>query len=241
MKGEKDTVRPVSSRRVVLLVLAVLALGAAGYWFVTKIWAEYVRAELAEQNTEQGFIEISVGGVPLRIPIENVDNRRRHYSGNRDSFHLRFQLPDFRPNLQEDGTAIYDNAHPPDSVVVMLNIMRRHGYAGNEKALQIFTKDAINPAGEPGPYGLTLYRMKDETPHHGSKFYAYHFDDGTMLLLRCGSPETSPSPGCNTISYYRMPGLDIYYRYKIQHLKDWRKIHDRLVSLVEGFKSEARQ
>lgn len=170
------------------------------------------REAIAERNIERGFIEISIDDIPLKIPIEFVPRQQAHFDGERSSFGFGLKYSNYQPNPKVFGQ-------------IYVNIQKKHEYIGKKKVLEVWGLDL---EGQEWKFGLTYHPPKRKIQNNALKFYSFKFDQDDRLNLSCGGI-------CYTKYYRGLNDVDIYYRYSVDQLENWREIHDHVVGLVKNF------
>ena len=242
MTAGQDMNSTISPRSGWLLPLAVFAVTAVlsaivlGYYLVPAP-ISFIE-EHPEPTAKTDLVFLSVNGMRLAIPANYIVYRRTRLGGARDDVDLFASLPHFHgysdANSQEFAS---DSAN--SAIVYMLVRATPIGMGETERLQRIYMNFIVDPKGQPGPYGLTEYRFRDDSGYRDQDLFVGAVR-GRIAVFRCerAGPRV-PGPSCTRdIKLKRTVALA--FRFKRDRLADWRNISDGVSALIQTFRTRAR-
>ncbi len=192
--------------------------------------------EHASPTSRTDPVAITVGEMKLIIPANFITYASARQSGPRKEIALFTTYPEFKGYSDWNASAFSGNA--ADSPVIFLLLREEQFKMSEAERLQrIYTTYFTNPAGKPGPFGLTEYTFRDDSGYHNEDLFVGQ-DSGQPVVLRCVrfSAEV-PSPSC--LRDMRL-GHDVAltYRFKRANLGHWQDIIHGVDKLVASFETK---
>lgn len=222
---------------IVLMIAA--ALGAGAYLFLAGPSVEEVRGNIQgntySPSSDPSRARITVDGAEFSIPGNYTMHRRSRRSGDHENVPMHALLPNLEPWSAEKSREFSSNLADARVIRFTLSVDRdRMQY--EEKFERGIRPRADNPAGEPGPYGLTQYTFSPGTGYDGTEWYSANLPDGKLLVMRC-DPSANSDFGSTCVRVTRLSdGVGLTYRFKRSQLERWRETDDRLAELIASFR-----
>lgn len=229
MKPERDHVIRQHSGWLIPLgfALAILALSAG-------FLAWYLRpGPLAGAPTASDApVALSVGGLRLEVPANYIAAARA--GGARETLALAALLPDMRGYSEREARLFAGNA--PDSAVVRLLFKADpNSLDAAQRLARVYRPSIADPAGAPGPFGLTRYDFKPDSPYDRDDLFAGTGGAGLVIILCERGDAALPSPNCLASGGPPSPNVDLSFRFKRAWLSHWREIASGVGGLVTRF------
>jgi hypothetical protein len=178
-------------------------------------------------------ISLEVQKLKLVIPANYILYASARQGGPRKEVALAAKLPDFHGYSDWYASTFADNSS--DSPVIYLLIREDTlNITEAERLKRIYLSYVADPAGKPGPFGLTQYAFRDDSGYHGEDLYVGQTAKGPVVLrcVRFGPQVTSPS----CLRDIRLGHhVALTYRFKRAHLAQWQDIANGIDTLVGSF------
>lgn len=189
--------------------------------------------EHAAPTSRTDKVALSVNGLKFDVPANYIKFASARQGGPRKEVALFTTFPDFEGYSDSNASDFSDNA--ADSPVIFL-LLREEQYKISEadRLQRVYMSYITNPAGKPGPFGLTQYVFRDDSGYHGEDLFVGQ-DDGKPVVLRCVRFSAQvPSPSC--LRDIRL-GHDVAlsYRFKRAQLGHWADIIHGVDKLIASF------
>jgi hypothetical protein len=233
---------PIRRRSGWLIPLAVFAVTSVLSIFVLLYYLFPAPASFIEEHpaptARTDPTSLTVGAVRLAIPANYVLYRSAREGGMRNAVALFALLPDLRGYSDDSAQAFASNA--ADSRVVYLLIREEPiDLDESERLARIYLSFVSDPAGKPGPFGLTVYSFRNDSGYRGEDLFVGNTAGGTVVMRCVRFSAQVPSPSClRDIRLKRNVALS--YRFKRSHLDAWRDIASGVAALVQSFRVHAR-
>ena len=189
-------------------------------------------------TTQTGPVNFTVGDVAFTVPSNYFMYRSAREGGTRKDVSLVTLLPDFRGYTSDEAQTFNDQSADSPVIYILLR-SEPLNLPEKERLKRIYMAYVANPAGEPGPFGLTQYTFRGDSGYRGEDLFVGQTASG-LAVIRCGrfSPEL-PSPSC--LRDRRLTkGVAVTYRFKRANLGQWREIAAGIDRLIEGFRARAK-
>lgn len=192
--------------------------------------------EHAAPTSRTDLVALSVNGMNFTIPANYILYARARQGGAMQKVELFTALPDFQGYSDWHSSEFSGNA--ADSPVIFLLLRNAESDLSEENRLQrVYMSYLTDPAGKPGPFGLTQYTFREDSGYHNEDLFAGQ-QNGKTILLRCVrfSAEVS-SPSC----LREMPlghGVVLTYRFKRANLGRWQEIASGVDKLLASFRTK---
>jgi hypothetical protein len=192
--------------------------------------------EHAAPTSRTDPVAVQVGELKFNIPANYITLASARQSGPRKEIALFTIFPDFKGYSDWNAAAFTGNA--ADSPVIFLLLREEQFKISEAERLQrIYLGYVTDPAGKPGPFGLTEYTFRDDSGYHAEDLFVGQ-DNGQPVILRCVrfSAEV-PSPSCLRDERF---GHDVAltYRFKRANLGRWQDIVHGVDNLVASFETK---
>jgi hypothetical protein len=229
-------VHPHSSWILPAIFVVVAALIAGGVFiYLTGPTVEELQGNVPQPTSAADTADIRIDGVLFRVPANYTKFRRSRYDGDQDDLPLHALLPNLSPWSPGDARAFASDAKDARVVHFTLEIDRAR-LTYQEKFERGIKPDALNPEGEPGPFGLTQYKFGPGSSYENTEWFAATLEDGSSFVMRC-DPSANPDFGsrCTRVTRLR-DNIGLNYNFKRAHLAQWKQIDAAILALVESFR-----
>ncbi|MGB8365656.1 MAG: hypothetical protein ACLQUZ_08385 [Rhizomicrobium sp.] len=183
-------------------------------------------------------VALSVGSMRLRIPANYILYKSARQGGPRKDVALITSFPDYRGYSDWQSQLLASNA--ADSPVIYMLIREDPlNLTEAERLQRIYLNFVTDPAGKPGPFGLTQYTFRDDSGYRGEDLFVGE-TPGAPVVLRCVRfSQQVPSPSCLREIQLKH-GVVLSYRFKRAHLADWLAIAGGIDALIHSFRAHAK-
>lgn len=227
--------RPAWIIPLLVLVGVLIFSGAFLYYYFGPTPAEILgqdpRASAAEAK-----IEVIVGNTRFLIPEHYTRYPSQRAGGRQKAMDMHALLPDLAPWSPDRQDEFTDNS--VRSGVVYFSLREKAAPLNSARRFKtIYSKYLSAGEPQPGPDGLELYTFNERSGYAGQDLLVGKDAEDRMTLLLCDRRSALvESPNCSR-SLLLGPNLELDYRYKREHLDDWRAIDDAVTSLVRDLES----
>jgi hypothetical protein len=230
-----DTIRQRSGWLIPIGVFAVTAVLSAMVllFYLAPAPASFIEEHPAPTSRADP-IALSVGGVTLTIPANYILYKSARQGGPRKDVALVASFPDFRGYSDWQSQLFTGNA--ADSPIIYMLIREEPlNLTEAERLQRIYMNFVSDPAGEPGPFGLTQYTFRDDSGYRGEDLFVGETPAGPVVLQCVRFSQRVPSPSC--LRDVRLKhGVALSYRFKRAHLADWHAIAKGIDTLIRSFR-----
>ncbi len=233
-RGNEDTVRQRSGWLIpaaVFIVTAALSALILLYYLVPRPTSFIDEAPSPTTRTDP--IALSVAKLNLVIPANYILYASTRQGGPRKEVALATKLPGFGGYSDWYASTFADNS--ADSPVIYLLIREDQlNFTEADRLKRIYLSYVADPAGKPGPFGLTQYSFRDDSGYRNEDLYVGETAKGPVVLLcvRFGPQVTSPS----CLRDLRLGHhVAMNYRFKRAHLAQWQDIANGVDTLIASF------
>ena len=162
-------------------------------------------------------------------------HRRSRSSGDHDDAPLHGLIPNIEP--WSAAKAVEFSSNLANARVIRFTLaVDRARLKYEEKFDKGIRPLADNPAGEPGPFDLTMYKFSQGTGYENTEWFSSQRSDGTMLVIRCDA-SANKDFGSNCLSMTRLrDDIGLTYRFKRSQLEYWKATDTKLMALIESFR-----
>jgi hypothetical protein len=183
-------------------------------------------------------ITLNVGKLSLIVPANFIVYRSARQGGDRKDLALFTTYPDFHGYTQGDAQAFTSNA--ADAPVIYM-LIRKESVSITEaqRLKRIYMAYVTDPAGTPGPFGLTQYVFRDDSGYRGEDLFVGN-QEGKPIVMRCVRfSQEVPSPSCLR-DIRLIKGVALSYRFKRANLAHWQEIAEGVEGLIKSFEERAK-
>lgn len=184
-------------------------------------------------TSRSDVVALSVNGRPFRIPANYLPYVVARQGGAQKEIEIFALLPGLSGWSNWDAEAFTSNA--ADSKVVYLTLHQdRVGLSEAEKLSRVYLDYLQDRQGRPGPFGLRQYRFREDTGYRNEDLFVGTGEKGPVVMRCVRTSHEVPSPSClREILIAR--GVALSYRFKREHLSQWREIAVKVDKLMTGF------
>lgn len=232
-----DTVKQRSGWLIPIAVFVVTAVLSA---VILLLYLAPTPASFIEEHpsptSRADPISLSVNGLRLTIPANYIIYASARQGGPRKDVALFTTYPDFKGYSDWESSTFTSNA--ADSPVIYMLVREEDLDLKEADRLQrIFLAYVVDPAGKPGPFGLTEYTFRDDSNSgYRSQDLFVGQDAHGPIVMQCDRfSQQDLSPSC--LRDVRVKhGVALTYRFKRAHLANWHEIADGIAGLIAQFK-----
>ncbi len=234
-----DTIRQRSGW---LIPIGVFALTAVLSAMVLLFYLAPTPASFIEEHpaptSRTDVVTISVGAVTLRVPANYILYKSARQGGTRKDVALVTSFPDYRGYSDWQSQLFAGNA--ADSPVIYMLVREEPlDFTEAERLQRIYLNFVADPAGKPGPFGLTQYTFRDDSGYRGEDLFVSE-NSAQPVIFRCDRfSQQDPSPSCLRDMLLKR-GVALTYRFKRAHLADWLAIANGIDALIHSFRAHPR-
>ncbi len=151
--------------------------------------------EHAAPTSRTDMVTLTVHSTKFGIPANYIMFARARQGGPAKEVQLFTTYPDFKGYTDWDASSFSGNA--ADSPVIFILLREEQFKISEAERLQrIYMTYVSDPAGKPGPFGLTQYVFRDDSGYHGEDLFVGQ-QNGKPVVLRCVRfSQQVPSPSC---------------------------------------------
>lgn len=220
-----------------LIPLAVFVVTAALSSLILAYYLAPTPPELMEEQPaptdDTALVALHVGETGFHIPANYLPFASTRKNARFDAVSLVALLPGlegYALNHAQD----FANAGPDSNVINMKLRSDKNARSEEEQMQRIYLPQVVSPDGTPAMYGLTHYAFKPDAGYPDEELFVGMTNAGIMVL-RCSNPGTGlPAPSClRDLSLGN--GIALSYRFKRNHLEDWREIDADMRALAGSF------
>lgn len=183
-----------------------------------------------------GEVEAIIGDSRFLIPEHYTRYPSQRSGGRRQVMDMHALLPDLRPYAPERQDEFNDNSAASDVVYFSLSEPATP-LNGARRLKDIYSKYLATTEPQPGPDGLRLFPFRENSGYADQDLLVGTDEEERMVLIICDRVTALvESPNC-TRSLLLGPSLELAYRYKRDHLEDWREIDAAVTALVARFET----
>ena len=190
--------------------------------------------EHAAPTSRTDPVALTVNGAKFSIPANYIMFARARQGGTLKEVQLFTTFPDFKGYSDWHASSFSGNA--ADSPVIFILLREEQFKISEADRLQrIYMTYVVDPAGKPGPFGLTQYVFRDDSGYHGEDLFVGE-QNGRPVVLRCVRfSQQVPSPSCLRDAR-ASSGVSLSYRFKRANLGHWQEITQGVDKLVASFR-----
>jgi len=231
---DDETIRKHSGWVIPLTVfIATLSLSAAFLVLYLAPSGPDLFGKQLSPTSRSDIISLSVGGRPFRIPANYLPYAASRQGGTQKEIDLFALLPGLTGWSNWEADAFASNA--PDSKVLYLTLHQdRVGLNEAGKLSRVYLDYVQERQGRPGPFGLRQYRFREDTGYRNEDLFVGNSEKGPVVMRCVQVSREVPSPSCLRETLIAR-GVALSYRFKREHLSQWREIAAKVDTLMTGF------
>lgn len=234
---------PIRRRSGWLIPLAVFvvtfALSAAILVFYLAPRPTTFAGEQPSPTARGDIVMLRIRGVHLGVPANYLVYESARQGGKRADLSMFALLPDFTGYDSSQASEFSSNA-PDSEVIYMLLREEKLNFSESERLKRIYMNYVANPAGEPGPFGLTRYVFRDDSGYRAEDLFVGDTDKGPVVMRCVRLSQDVVSPSCLR-DVQISPNVALTYRFKRSHLSDWKSIADGTENLIKKFRAAFKE
>lgn len=224
---------------IVLLVAGAIGVGV--FVFLAGPTVEEVQGNIQgntySPTSDTTIAELNVDGVLFRVPGNYTKHRRSRSDGDYDDVQMHALLPDLKPWSSANAGAFSSNLADAKVIHFALTVDRAR-LTYQDKFQRGIKPLADNPEGEPGPFGLTMYKFSPGTGYDNTEWFSAKLADGSELVMRCDA-SANPDFGSNCMRVTRLRNnVGFSYKFKRSQLSSWKQADTALMALIESFRAK---
>ena len=233
----EDNDATVKQRSGWLIPIAVFAVTAGLSAIVLLFYLAPTPTSFIEEHaapvSRTDPVSFTISKMKFTAPANYIMYASARQGGAQEKVALFTTIPDFQG--YSDANAADFSGNAVDSPVIFLLLREEKFKISEAERLQrIYLGYVTDPAGKPGPFGLTQYTFRDDSGYQGEDLFVGQ-DDGKPVVLRCVRFSVQvQSPSC--LRDERL-GHDVAltYRFKRAHLGHWQEIIHGVDKLIHSF------
>jgi hypothetical protein len=204
------------------VALVVVALSAVLMLYYLVPSGPNLFQEQVAPTSDGNIVALSLNGHTFYVPANYLEYKSTRRGGAMREIAAFALLPGFDGWSNWQSGAFADNGADSNVIYLTLNV-DRNNFDEAEKLKRVYLGYVKNPAGTPGPYGLTAYEFRSGLGYYDEDLYVGETESGPMIL-RCVRKSTEvPSPNCLRDKLV-VRGISMSVRFKRTHLPKWREI-----------------
>ncbi len=218
----------------VLVFLGVLTFsGAFLYYYFGPTPGELLGLD-PRASSASGEVEAIIGNTRFLIPENYTRYPSQRGGGRIAAVDMHALLPGLEPYSSERQDSFADNSAASD--VIYFSLSESAAPLNSTRRLKdIYSKYLETTEPAEGPDGLQLFPFRADSGYADQDLLVGKDAEERMVLLLCErQTPLIESPNCSR-SLLLGPDLELSYRYKRNHLDDWREIDGAVAELVAAF------
>ena len=225
---------------VAVLASLTVAIGVAG-----RILGERIALAGHTENAEP--VDVIIGQDQIRLPANTIRFGEQRHTGRTERVDLYLTWPDMKGYTNADRARFNDSSRPES--LIFLNLSQSTMSKDMSGRIGPIYSHLFDDRPEPGPAGLTLQPMKENSAYGSEVFFTGTLPDGADYAVRCMMPtgeKQSTSADCQRDIHIGRD-LSVLYRFSSRLLPQWQAMEARVrgyldQSLIEnGRASPTRQ
>ena len=238
MSSTADDSQIVKKRSGWILPIAVFLITAALSAIVLLYYLAPAPSTIGREQVAptalNEIVSLHIGKTDLAIPANYIQRASAREGGTRADVALFALLPDMRGWSEKDARDFTSNAS--DSSVIYFLIREEPLTLSEQSRLdRIYMTYVVNPAGSPGPFGLTHYVFRDDSGYRGEDLFVGKTEHGIAVFRCVRLSQQVPSPSCLRDVTFG-PGVAVSYRFKRAFLSRWQTIDANAAQLLATFR-----
>jgi hypothetical protein len=236
-----DEESPLISNRLVLrltiaivaLALLTLAISLGGQWFGARI-------ALAGHTEDTSPVSVAIGQDRIAIPANMIRFPEQRRNGTAERLDLYLTWPQMQGYSRAERLRFDDVSQP--STLIFLQMSEGTMSRDMSGRLSPIYSKLFEGQPEPGPFGLTLHRLRKDSGY-GAEVVLTGPADRTDIgsadghgtyVVRCLLPATGETASSSDCQRDVLVGdnLSVLYRFSSIELKDWQRIDDSVRDFV---------
>lgn len=178
-------------------------------------------------------IALQVNKLKFVIPANYIRYASARQGGPVKEVALQARLPDFA-GYSDWHASQFDDETADSPVVYFLIRDDQLNLSEADRLKRIYLSYVADPAGKPGPFGLTQYTFRDDSGYRGEDLYVGQVAAGPVVLRCVRFSAQVPNPTClrdTRLGHH----VALNYRFMRSHLAQWQDIATGADTLMHSF------
>jgi hypothetical protein len=186
------------------------------------------RIALAGHTENTATIDIIIGQDQVRLPANTIRFEEQRQTGRAERVDLYLTWPEMS-GYSNATRSRFNDASQPESLI-FLNLSQSTMSKDMSGRLGPIYSHLFDDRPEPGPAGLTLQRLKENTGYGDEVFFTGILPDGSDYAVRCMMPaDESQSTGADCQRDIHVGrDLSVLYRFSSRLLPQWQAMEARV-------------
>lgn len=211
---------------VAILACLTIAISVAGRTLGERI-------ALAGHTEKTEPVDILIGQDQIRLPMNTIRFEEQRRTGRAERVDLYLTWPEMGGYSHATRVRFNDASHPES--LIFLNLSQSTMSRDMSGRLEPIYSHLFDGRPEPGPAGLTLQRLRDNSGYGGEVFYTGTLPDGSEYAVRCMLPAAesqSTSADCQR-DIHMGRDLSVLYRFSSRLLPQWEAMEARVRAYLD--------
>ncbi len=190
------------------------------------------RIALAGHTESADPIDIVIGQDQIRLPANTIRFEEQRHTGRAEHVDLYLTWPEM-DGYSDAERFRFNDANRPEGLI-FLNLSQSTMSRDMSGRLEPIYSHLFDDRPEPGPDGLTLQPLKENSGYGDEVFFTGILPDGSDYAVRCMMPESelqSTSADCQRDIHIGRD-LSVLYRFSSRLLPQWRAMEARVRAYV---------
>ena len=226
--GNGDHTPLISNRFLTRLTIGVAAL--AGLTVAISLAGRTLgeRIALAGHTESTQPVDVIIGQDQVRLPANTIRFEEQRHTGRAERVDLYLTWPEMNGYTNAERNRFNDAGRPEG--LIFLNLSQSTMSRDMSGRLEPIYRHLFQEGAEPGPAGLTLRRMKENSGYGGEVFFTATLPGGDDYAVRCTLPadeSQSTSADCQRDIHIGRD-LSVLYRFSSRLLPQWQAMETRI-------------
>lgn len=226
--GNEEHAPLISNRFLTRLTIGVAML--AGLTVAISVGGRMLgeRIALAGHTESTEPVDIVIGQDQIRLPANTIRFEEQRLTGRAEHVDLYLTWPEMNGYSNGERTRFNDATRPEG--LIFLNFSQSTMSRDMSGRLEPIYSHLFDDRPEPGPAGLTLQRLRENSGYGDEVFFTGILPDGSDYAVRCMMPENesqSTSADCQRDIHIGRD-LSVLYRFSSRLLPQWRAMEARV-------------
>jgi len=226
--GNEEHAPLISNRFLTRLTIGVAML--AGLTVAISVGGRVLgeRIALAGHTESTEPVDIVIGQDQIRLPANTIRFEEQRLTGRAEHVDLYLTWPEMNGYSNGERTRFNDATRPEG--LIFLNLSQSTMSRDMSGRLEPIYSHLFDDRPEPGPDGLTLQRLRENSGYGDEVFFTGILPDGSDYAVRCMMPQNesqSTSADCQRDIHIGRD-LSVLYRFSSRLLPQWRAMEARV-------------
>lgn len=231
--GNEEHAPLISNRFLTRLTIGVAML--AGLTVAISVGGRMLgeRIALAGHTESTEPVDIVIGQDQIRLPANTIRFEEQRLTGRAEHVDLYLTWPEMNGYSNGERTRFNDATRPEG--LIFLNLSQSTMSRDMSGRLEPIYSHLFDDRPEPGPAGLTLQRLRENSGYGDEVFFTGILPDGSDYAVRCMMPENesqSTSADCQRDIHIGRD-LSVLYRFSSRLLPQWQSMEARVRAFLD--------